>query len=276
MGEGDTDARAEGVALVTGATGGIGRAIARALARRGTPALLTSRRIEAAEALGRELTEETGTPCRGVALDVADPASVAALPGAIADFGRVGWLVNNAGIAETAPCHRDANGPLAQRLMEVNFFGPLRLFALFGPAMVEAGAGRVVQIASSASLKGYPYVSAYAASKHALLGWTRSAGLELAPKGVGVSAVCPHYVDTPLTDRSIEAMKEKTGRDEGDLRSFVASQNPGGVLVTPDEVADATLDLIVEDRGGVVVELVGGGSRVVDEGVALSPDTEAR
>ena len=119
-------------------------------------------------------------------------------------------------------------------------------------------------------LQGYPYVSAYAASKHALLGWTRAAALECAPKGVAVSAICPHYVDTPLTDRSIETMKSKTGRSEDDLRAFVASQNPGGVMVTPDEVAEVALDLLTASRGGVVVELPGGERKTLEEGVALA------
>lgn len=154
--------------------------------------------------------------------------------------------------------------------MEVNLFGPLRLASAFVPGMVERGGGAILQVASSASLRGYPYVSAYAASKHALLGWTRSAALELAPKGVAVSAVCPHYVDTPLTDRSIETMKEKTGRSDEELRAFVANQNPGGVLVTPDEVAHVALRLLRADRGGVVVELPGGEAITLEEGVALA------
>ena len=132
------------------------------------------------------------------------------------------------------------------------------------------GAGAALQIASSASLRGYPYVSAYAATKHALLGWTRSAALECAPRGVAVSAICPHYVDTPMTERSIETMAEKTGRTEEDLRAFVAGQNPGGVLVTPDEVAEVAMELLGSGRGGVVVELTGADRTIVEEGVALA------
>lgn len=263
----DADAR---VALVTGATGGIGGAIARALAGAGTRVVVTGRDPERAAGVAAEIEGATGTPCLGHALDVTTGDSVDALVRGVETFGPIDWLVNNAGVAETAPAASPENHALARRLMEINVFGPLRLFEAFAPGMLERGRGGVVQIASSASLQGYPYVSAYAASKHALLGWTRSAALECAPKGVGIHAICPHYVDTPLTDRSIESMKAKTGRSEDDLRAFVASQNPGGVMVTPEEVAEVTLELLRSDRGGVVVELPGGDRRTIEEGVALA------
>ncbi|MEM9802598.1 MAG: SDR family NAD(P)-dependent oxidoreductase [Planctomycetota bacterium] len=258
------------VALVTGATGGIGGAIARELAHDGVRVVATGRDAARAEATARELESTSGTPCIGVSLDVTHGESIETLVRAIESFGTVDWLVNNAGIAETTPAASANNHALTRRLMEVNLFGPLRLASAFVPGMVERGGGAILQVASSASLRGYPYVSAYAASKHALLGWTRSAALELAPKGVAVSAVCPHYVDTPLTDRSIETMKEKTGRSDEELRAFVANQNPGGVLVTPGEVAHVALRLLRADRGGVVVELPGGEAITLEEGVALA------
>ncbi|MDG1050661.1 MAG: hypothetical protein P8R46_10690, partial [Planctomycetota bacterium] len=90
-----------------------------------------------------------------------------------------------------------------------------------------------------------------------------------APKGVGVSALCPHYVDTPMTDRSIETMREKTGRSEEDLRAFLAAQNPGGALVTVREVADAAMELLRSDRSGAVYELIGGSTAVIEEGVLI-------
>lgn len=257
-------------ALVTGATGGIGGAIARALAEAGVPTVATGRDAEKVAAFAADLEAATGTRCLGVELDVTTPASIDALPGAVEAFGRVEWLVNNAGIADSAPVLAPENAQKLRRMMEVNFYGPLRLFRLFGPGMIERQRGRVVQIASSASLVGYAYVTAYASTKHALLGWTRSAALELVKKGVGISAVCPHYVDSPMTDRNVEAMKSKTGRTDEDLRGFLASQNPGGALVTPDEVAAATLELLRSPRTGVVVELDGDAPRTVDEGLPLS------
>ena len=264
--------RADGpLALVTGATGGIGGAIARLLAARGARVICTGRDTARAEAVAARLSEESGTNCLGHALDVTDRSSLETLGGTVDDLGGLDWLVNNAGVAETAPL-LSAEGPaLLRRLMEVNFHGAIRLFERFGPGMLERGHGRVVQIASSAALQGYPYVSAYAATKHALLGWSRSAALECAPKGVAISTVCPHYVDTPLTDRSIETMRAKTGRSEEDLRAFVASQNPSGVIVRPEQVAEVTADLLGSSRSGVVVELTGTAPITLDEGVACAP-----
>ena len=287
----DSGSGAGRVALVTGATGGIGGAIARALARAGARVVLTGRDPERAAACARDVEEDTGTRCLGLPLDVTKGDSVERLveilagrragrrdggAGGVAEnLGPIDWLVNNAGVAETASATGGDNHALTRRLMEINLFGALRLFEAFVPGMLERGRGSVLQIASSAALRGYPYVSAYAASKHALLGWTRSAALECAPKGIGVSAICPHYVDTPLTDRSITTMREKTGRSEEDLRAFIASQNPGGVMVTPEEVAALVLELLTGDRGGVVVELPGGQRRTLEEGVAIAARTES-
>lgn len=260
---------------MTGATGGIGGAIARSLAEAGARVVCTGRDQERAEAFAASLQGETGADCIGQALDVTNQGSLEALDELVRGLGGLDWLVNNAGIAETAPVLGGQTQALLRRGMEVNFYGALRLFTLFAPAMLERGHGRVVQIASSAALQGYPYVSGYAATKHALLGWSRSAALECAPKGVGISTVCPHYVDTPLTDRSIETMKEKTGRSEEDLRAFVASQNPSGVIVTPEQVAAVTLELLRAPRSGVIVELTGGDPITLDEGVACAGEEAA-
>ncbi|MEC7232631.1 MAG: SDR family NAD(P)-dependent oxidoreductase [Planctomycetota bacterium] len=258
------------LALVTGATGGIGGSIARRLAARGARVICTGRDAVRAEAIAAQLAEESGAECFGHALDVTDPASLDSLERAVEGLGGLDWLVNNAGVAETAPLLSAESPALLHRLMDVNFRGPLELFERFGPGMFARGYGRVVQIASSAALGGYPYVSAYSASKHALLGWSRSAALECAPKGVAISTVCPHYVDTPLTDRSIETMREKTGRSEEDLRAFVASQNPSGVIVRPEQVAEVTADLLGSDRSGVVIELTGDAPVTLEEGVACA------
>ena len=155
----------------------------------------------------------------------------------------VDWLVNNAGIAESAPLLSrsgpGANDELFDRLLEVNFHGARRLVEELAPGMKERGYGRVVNVASMAGLRGYAYVAAYCASKFALVGYTLAASDELAKNGVTVNAVCPHYVDTSMLDRSVSNVMEKTGMDQDAARDFFRNENPGGRLVTVEEVAEA-------------------------------------
>ena len=260
-------------ALVTGATGGIGGAIARRLTAMGMHVFATGRRLADAEAFakGVNANELIEGRCTGLELDVTTGESVVALVQQLDKLGITGvdWLINNAGSADTAPGTREGNHALMRKLMELNLYGPVRLFDVFGRGMLDRQRGGMIQVASSSGLQGYPYVSAYAATKHALLGWTRSLALECAPKGVIVSAVCPHYVDTPMTDRSIRSMRERSGRSEADLRSFLASENPGGILVTPEEVSDSIVDLMGSSHGGVLIELPGGSRKVIEAGVVL-------
>ncbi|MCP3918952.1 MAG: SDR family oxidoreductase [bacterium] len=226
------------VALVTGGGGGIGAAISRALAAAGAFVFVAGRDTGRLLETVVEALAEEGHAASTLELDVTDPESIAR---ALGTTGPVDWLVNNAGIAESASI----------------------------AAMIERGYGRVIQIASSAALGGYTYVSAYTASKHALLGYTRCAALELTRSGVALNVLCPHYVDSPMTDASVANIVRRTGREETDVRAFFASQNPGGILVTPEEIGAATLDLLSGDRTGVVLELIGGSARTVDEGPVL-------
>ena len=250
-------------ALVTGASGGIGAEICRALARSGTRVIATARRPETCESLLEELLV-LSPGSRTVALDVTDPASVAE---ALAQVGPVDWVVNNAGWVQTAPIDRADEAHYADHL-EVNFHGARRVLEVALAGLKERGGG-VLQIASSASLQGYAYVTAYTAAKHALLGYSRSAALELTRSGVSVNVICPHYVDSPMTDANVSAMQSKTGKSEEELRAFLAAQNPGGVLVTPQEVADAAVELLNSRVTGRVLELVGGASNTIEQGWEL-------
>jgi len=259
------------VALVTGATGGIGEATCRALAARGATVVAAARNRVRAEALCAEL-RAGGTRALAVGLDVLKgPELQALIDGAIGEVGPITWLVNNAGVAES--CKLDAPDALVRlrRMLDVNFFGALRCIDACLPGMRDAGGGHVVQIASSAALRGYPYVSGYASTKHALLGWTRSAALELVREHIGVSAVCPHYVDSPMTAASVENIVGRTGRTREDTYASLAQMNPGGRLVTPDEVARAVCELLAGQRSGVVVELDGAQPKVLEEGVPFPP-----
>ncbi len=249
------------VAVVTGAGQGIGAAIARRLAAAGAHVFLTGRRAEPLEQLAAELTA-LGLGADAVRLDVTERESVRAALATILQraeaIGPVDWLVNNAGMAKSAPLLAPAQvTDLYEEHLEVNFHGARRMIEALLPGMRAAGYGRIVNVASSAGLVGYPYVSAYCASKHALVGYTRAAALELAGTGVAISAVCPHYVDSPMTDRSVERIVEKTGRTPEQARSALAAQNPGGRLVTVDEVAAKVLELLEGSQTGAIVELDG-------------------
>ena len=255
---------ADHVALVTGGGSGIGAVVCRELARAGAFVLVAGRDQQRCTKVAEAIREAGGSGAP-LLLDVTDPASIAT---AIQDASRLAdptdWLVNNAGVAISAPLvarPTDSSVDLYESHMDVNFHGARRVFEAVLPAMLERGYGRVVQVASSAALRGYAYVAAYAASKHALLGYSRAAALELQRKGVAVNAVCPHFVDSPMTDASVARIVRETGRSEGSARAFLADQNPSGELVTTAEVAHAIRELLATDMTGSIVELIGGGGR---------------
>ena len=252
------------VALVTGGGRGIGRAIALRAARAGAAVFVAARSQEACIEVVDEIVDGGGTAWP-LYLDVADfgmfAEALAEARELASSVGSIDWLVNNAGIAQSAPFlqHGRAGGEdLYQKHLDVNFHGPRRLIEALVPGMIERKYGRVVNVASSAGLQGYAYVAAYCASKHALVGYSTSAARELAKTGVTMNLVCPHYVDSPMTAASIERVVQKTQRSEADARAFFAAQNPGGSLVTVDEVAEMVLELLTGDRNGAIAELVGG------------------
>lgn len=258
--------QASPVALVTGATGGIGRAICLRLARESVAVVAAGRNREKLAEMVEQI-EGLGGVAWPIEIDLADPASIAAGAAeareACAPIGPLTWLVNNAGVAISAPLvekDREQVGDLYERHMQVNFHGARHLFESLLPGMLSAEQGAMVNVASSAGLQGYAYVAAYCASKHALVGYTRAVALELAKKGVRANAVCPHYVDSPMTETSVRRVMETTGKTEQAAREFFASQNPGGRLVSPEEVAEAVWDLLRSDSNGRIVELDGSGT----------------
>jgi len=261
------------VALVTGGSRGIGQAICRRLARDGAAVLVAARSEEDCVRVAAEIRAEGGQAW-SLGLDVTDEVSVqVALADArelASEVGPIDWLVNNAGIAESAPL-LSAEGPaqddaLYERHLAVNFHGARRVVRGLLPALVERGYGRIVNVASSAGLRGYAYVAAYCASKFALVGYTLAAAEELRESGVTVNAVAPHYVDTPMLERSIERIVEKTERSPEQVRESLMRQNPGGRFVTPEEVADAVAGLLQGDATGLIVELDGSAPRIVGLG----------
>ncbi|MEJ8810952.1 SDR family NAD(P)-dependent oxidoreductase [Variovorax ureilyticus] len=223
-------------AVVTGAARGIGAEIARTLAAEGARVSLIGRDRAALEKVQKALA---GNGHAVAAADVSDEASVRAAFDALrAASGPISILVNNAGQAESAPFLK-TSVDLWQRMLAVNLTGSFLCAQAALPDMLEAGWGRIVNIASTAGQKGYAYVSAYAAAKHGVIGLTRSLALEVARKGITVNAVCPGYTETDILRNSVANVVGKTGRSEADALAEFAAVNPQRRIVQPAEVADA-------------------------------------
>jgi NAD(P)-dependent dehydrogenase (short-subunit alcohol dehydrogenase family) len=224
-------------ALVTGAGRGIGAAVARRLSDAGHSVALTARSADELAALATRLPG----PSLVLPADVTDPDAVEHVFGEVERaWGPVEVLVLNAGAGTSAPLHRTTDADW-QRMLDLNLTAPFRMLRRAVPPMVEAGWGRVIAVASVAAKRGEPYIAAYTASKHGLLGLVRSAARELATQGVTVNAVCPAYVDTPMTDHTVAAISATTGRTEAQAREALERRQPIGRLVTVDEVADAVM-----------------------------------
>jgi NAD(P)-dependent dehydrogenase (short-subunit alcohol dehydrogenase family) len=224
-------------ALVTGATRGIGAAIAAALCEAGATVTLTGRDT------GRlaQQADTLGARAQSVSMDVSDPEAVSrGFEHARAGFGPVHILVNNAGAARSAPFHR-TDSALWQSILDVNLTGTYLCCRAVLPGMLEAGFGRIVNIASTAGLTGYAYVTAYCAAKHGVIGLTRALALETARSAVTVNAVCPGYTDTDMVREALANIVDKTGKSEAEARAALTERNPQQRLVQPDEVANAVL-----------------------------------
>ena len=243
-------------ALVTGAGSGIGAAVALALARAGHRLTLCGRSHDKLQAQAEALRVAAPDAAILIApMDVADAASVqAAVQQAQARFGPVHTLVNNAGQAHSAPFTR-TDAQLWQRMLDVNLSGTFHVTQAVLPGMLEAAAqgepGRIVNIASTAGLQGYAYVSAYVAAKHGVVGLTKALALELARKNVTVNALCPGYTETEIVQDAVRNIVAKTGQSEAQARQALAASNPQQRLVQPDEVAQSVLWLCAPGSGAV-------------------------
>jgi 3-hydroxybutyrate dehydrogenase len=253
-------------ALITGGGRGIGRAVALAFAREGARVFVVARTTAEVERVAAEVRAERGGACVShSACDVADAHSVArAFDAAREFFGRgADVLVNNAGIAESVK-FAETTDEFWQRHIAVNLSGTFYCMREALPSMVERGWGRIVNVASIAGKTGAPYIAAYSASKHGVLGLTRSVALEVASKGVTVNAVCPGYVDTDMTTRALEKIEAKTGRGAAEALAAIKRMSPQNRLVTPEEVAAVALLLASEDGRGITGQAIN-----VDGGTVL-------
>ncbi|HEY4080243.1 MAG TPA: SDR family NAD(P)-dependent oxidoreductase [Burkholderiaceae bacterium] len=228
-------------AAVTGGGSGIGAAVAEALAREGVSVVLMGRNAarlrEQAVRIGGEVQR----------LDVSDEASVQA---AFEAIGPLDILVNNAGQVETAPL-KNTTLDAWNRMLQVNLTGTFLCTRAVMGGMSERGFGRIINVASTAGLKGYAYVAAYCAAKHGVLGLTRALALELANKGVTVNAVCPGYTETDIVEQAVANIVAKTGRTPDEARALLAASNPQRRLIQPKEIATTVMWLARRESNSI-------------------------
>ena len=244
-------------ALVTGGGTGIGAAAAAHLHAAGAKITVTGRRLEPLQETARRVGGYA------VACDVTDPEQIAkAFEEARTINGPIEMLIVNAGIAESAPFHKMTRESW-DRIIATNLTAAFDCAQAALPDLLESESGRLVFVASVASLRGVPYAAHYAASKHGLLGLARSLAAEYAKTNLTVNAVCPGYVDTPMTDQSVARVSAITGRSEGDARSAITSMNASGRLVDPQAIGHVIAMLCLplsRDINGAAITLDGGTS----------------
>jgi NAD(P)-dependent dehydrogenase (short-subunit alcohol dehydrogenase family) len=242
------------VALVTGGGRGIGAACARGLAAAGARVIVSGRDKAALDAIAAELGG------RAIVADLLDRASTDRM---VAEVGAVDILVNNAGVAESASLERTTDA-IWDRVMELDATAPFRVTRALVPAMVKAGWGRVVNIASNAGVSGYGYTAAYCAAKHAMVGMTRALAIDLGRTGVTINALCPGWVDTALADEAVARIADKTKKSLADARGILEGMSPQRRMIQPEEVAHAAVMLCADASRGIHGQTI-----VIDGGAVL-------
>jgi NAD(P)-dependent dehydrogenase (short-subunit alcohol dehydrogenase family) len=248
-------------AIVTGGGRGIGSAIAKELVRRGATVTIMGRDVDALRDTAHPLSAAPGVMVATLVCDVTDENSVrAAFAAAQQEHGDAFVLVNNAGQSEGRP-FLETTRDLWERMLAVNLTGAYLCTQQVLGSMLGAGAGRIVNIASTSGLKGYRNITAYCASKHGLVGFTRALAAETARAGITVNAVCPAYTDTDMTSRAVHNVVRDMDRSEEEARTMIARSVPRGTLIQPVEVASAVAWLCSPDATGIsgqAVTIAGG------------------
>jgi NAD(P)-dependent dehydrogenase (short-subunit alcohol dehydrogenase family) len=238
-------------AIVTGGGRGIGAAVAHALGRLGATLTLTGRDLDTLRATARQVGERHGVEVGALACDVTSADTVeSAFARSQEERGAADILVNNAGQAEGRP-FMETDRALWDRLLAVNLTGAWLCTRQVLEGMVDARAGRIVNMASTSGLKGYRNITAYCASKHGLVGLTRALAAETARAGITVNAVCPAYTDTDMSTRAVDNVARDMDVTDDEARTLLARAIPRGTLITPDEVADAVAWLCSPGASGI-------------------------
>jgi NAD(P)-dependent dehydrogenase (short-subunit alcohol dehydrogenase family) len=243
------------IVLVTGGSGGLGRVLARAFAQDGNHVIISGRHEQALQNAAAEIGRD-GLSVDYFLCDVTRKEHVENLANNIRErLGTVQVLINNAGVARAAS-FLEMPGSLWEEILTTNLTGTYNCCRVFLATMLQLGWGRIINIASTTAKVGYPFVTAYTASKHGVLGLTRALALETARRGVTVNAICPGYLNNELTHDNARRMAEKTGKTVDDILTLFAASAPQQRLIEPEEVASLALLLTGERSGGITGQAI--------------------
>jgi len=248
--------------LITGGSRGIGAAISNALAALGANVTIVARNQQNLEKQRERLETEFGVTALCIKTDITNEKEVQrSFTKAAKTAGPVDILINNAGIGKSMPFHK-MDLEFWKATLDLNLTGTFLCTKQVYDSMRERGYGRIINISSTVGLRGYPYIAAYTASKHAIIGLTRTLALESAKKGITVNAICPGYTDTDLVSEAVENIAATSGRDKENIKTEIENMSPLGRLITPEEVAESAAWLCLPSSASITGQaiVVAGGS----------------
>ena len=249
-------------ALITGGSRGIGAAISNALAALGANISLLARDNNALKTQSDHLKSEFGANIFYTSTDITNENEIeSSFEKSVKTNGNIDILINNAGIGKSMPFHK-MNLDFWKSTLDLNLTGTFLCTKQVYENMRERGYGRIINISSTVGLRGYPYIAAYTASKHAVIGLTRTLALEAVKKGITVNAICPGYTETDLVSEAIDNIAKTSGRDKFTVKTEIENMSPMGRLVTPEEVAESVAWLCLPSSASITGQaiIVAGGS----------------